>query len=108
MNRLEDGSASLSVGGSQSQVMGVGAGVEGREGAGAGVHGGAVGVLGSRTWGGGGRDEESDVDLSATGVGGGALGGALAANWGVGVCAVPDADLDFDWGGAAAAGVFLR
>lgn len=68
------------MGGSQSRVIGVGAGVEGKEGA--GVHGGAAGVLGSGTWVGGvfademGREEESD--LSVTGVAGGALTEGLA------------------------------
>lgn len=63
-------------------MMGVEAGVEGRQGA--GVHGGAVGVLGIGTWVGGvfavetGREEESEADLSETGVGGGALTEGLA------------------------------
>lgn len=84
MNRLEEGSVSLSVGGSQSRVMGVGAGVDGSEGVGTGVYGGTVGVLGSGTWEGGvfademGRDEESETDLSMTGVGVGALTEGLA------------------------------
>ncbi len=65
------------MGGSQSRLMGVGAGVDGKESVGAGVHGGAVGVLGSGTWEGRvfadetGREEESG--FSVAGVGGGAL-----------------------------------
>lgn len=73
---------SLSVGGSQSRLLGVEAGVDGKEGVGAGVHGGAGGVLGCGTWEGGvfadetGREEVSD--LSVTGVGRGALTECLA------------------------------
>lgn len=73
MNRLEAGRVSLSVGGSQSLLMGVGAGVDGEERVGAGVHGGAVVVLGGWTWAGRvlvdetGREEESEADLSVTG-----------------------------------------
>lgn len=72
MNRLEEGRVSLSVGGSQSRLMGVGAGVDGKEVVGAGVHGGAVVVLGGWTWAGRvlvdetGREEESEADLSVT------------------------------------------
>lgn len=83
MNRLEEGRVSLSVGGSQSRLVGVGAGVDGEEGLDAGVDGGAVGVLGGE---GGvfadetGREEESEADLSTTGVGGGALTEGLAAD----------------------------
>ncbi len=57
--------------------MGAGAGVEGMEG----VHGGAVGVLGSGmldwVFAETGREEESEADLSMTGVGGGALTAGL-------------------------------
>lgn len=74
MNRLEEGRVSLSVGGSQSRLLGVGAGVDGREGVGAGVHGGAEGVFGGEACEGG----EEVSDLSVTGVGGGALTEALA------------------------------
>lgn len=86
MNRLEEGSVSLSVWGSQSRLVGVGAGVDGKEGLVAGVDGGAVGVLGSGMWVGGvfadetGREEESEADLSVTGVGGVALTEGLAAD----------------------------
>lgn len=58
--------------------------MHGREGVGAGVHGGTVGVLPSGTWEGGvladelGRDKESVADLSMTGVGGGPLPEGLA------------------------------
>lgn len=79
LNRLEEGSASLSVGGSQSRVMGVQPGVDGREGVGARVLGG---VLADVT-----REEgafadsmgtEDGSDLSETGVGGGAPAEGLA------------------------------
>ena len=62
------------MGGSQSRLMGVGAGVEGRDGVGAGVHGGAVGVL-VFWW---VFADESEAGLSTTGVGGGALTEGLA------------------------------
>lgn len=65
MNRLEEGRVSLSVGGSQSRLMGVGAGVDGKEGVGAGVHGAPVVVLGG--WIRPGGEEESEADLSVTG-----------------------------------------
>lgn len=84
MNKLEEVRVSLSVGGSQSRLMGVVAGVDGKEGVSAGVHGGAVGVLGSGMWEDGvftdetGREDESGADLSVTGVGGGALTEGLA------------------------------
>lgn len=74
------------MGGSQSRLVGVGAGVDGEEGLVAGVDGGAVGVLGGGMWEGGvfadetGREEESEADLSTTGVGGGALTEGLAAD----------------------------
>lgn len=64
-------------------------GVDGREGVGARVHGGAVGILGGRTWeedvfaDDTGREEESE-DLSVTGVGGGTLTEGLADKWGAG------------------------
>lgn len=80
MNRLEEGRVSLSVGGSQSRPLGVG----GKEGVVAGVHGGAVGVLGGGTWEGRvfadetGREEVSEAGLSETGGGGGALTEGLA------------------------------
>lgn len=64
MNRLEEGRVSLSIGGSHSRLMGVGAGVDGMEVVGAGVHGGAVAALGGWTW--AGRKEESETDLSVT------------------------------------------
>lgn len=67
------------MGGSQSRLIGVGAGVDGREGVGAGVHGGAVGVLGSGTFADEtGREEASEADLSMTGVEGGAPTEGLA------------------------------
>lgn len=69
---------SLSVGGSQSRLLGVEAGVDGKEGVGAGVHGGAGGVLGCGTWDGGAFAEVSEADLSVTGVGSGALTEGLA------------------------------
>lgn len=78
MNRLEEGRVSLSVGGSQSRLLGVG----GKEGVGAGVHGGAEGVLGSGAWEGRvfvdemGGEEVSQAGLSVTG--GGALADGLA------------------------------
>lgn len=82
MNKLEEVRVSLSVGGSQSRLMGVVAGVDGKEGVSAGVHGGAVGVLGSGMWDvftdETGREDESGADLSVTGVGGGALTEGLA------------------------------
>lgn len=84
LNRLEEGRVSLSVGGSQSRPLGVGAGVDGKEVFGAEVHGGAEGVLGGGTWEGGvmtdeiGREEASEAGLSETGVGGGALTEDLA------------------------------
>ena len=58
------------MGGSHSRLIGVGAGVEGREGA--GVPGGAMGFLGIGTWVEGvfaieTRREESEADLSVAG-----------------------------------------
>jgi len=74
LNRLEEGR------GSQSRPLGVGAGVEGREGVGAGVQVGAEGALEGGTWevfaDETGREEESD--LSVTDGGGGELTEGLA------------------------------
>ncbi|KAA8595134.1 hypothetical protein FQN60_012269, partial [Etheostoma spectabile] len=92
---LEEGRGSLSVGGSQSRLLGVGAGVDDKEGVGAGVHGGAEGVLGSGTWEGGefsvetGREEVSEADLSVTSGGGGALSDGLADDCGAGQSPCP-------------------
>lgn len=103
LNRLEDGRVSLSVGGSQSRLMGVAAGVDGKEGVGAGVHGGAAGVLDSGAWEGGlFAGEESE-----TGVGGGALTKGLAEDGGAGVCVVAEVGLGFKKGTGVATGVFL-
>lgn len=100
------------MGGSQSRLLGVGAGVDDKEGVGAGVHGGAEGVLGSGTWEGGvfsdetGREEVSEADLSVTSGGGGALSESLADDCGAGVCVV-EAGPVFKKGTGVATGVFF-
>lgn len=83
MNRLEDGSVSLSMGGSQFRVMGVSRG----GGVGAGVVGGTVGVLDRGRW-------ES--------------WGGLSVTLGAGASVVAGADRGFEKGLEAAAGGFFR